>query len=132
MSPDIKPSSDVSPEQEAQDVLDFLDRFHTELPRFSDEVMAQPDGAVGSIEWAIDTARYWRGMREDLGLSRYRVAGVLGVHVNELRLFETGIKHDWMIGEFPLRYAQALGSTDLYEQFCQQFGVQPFTPPQTS
>lgn len=112
-------------------MLNYLDELHERLHSFAERAAAVPAGEHGSVEWVREIGRFWRGLRESEGTSRYETAYRLGIHVNELRLFESGVTVSNLIsGDFPLRYAQTLGKPDVYPEFCQRFGIPEFVPSQ--
>jgi len=83
----------VTPEQDKQDMLAYMDVLPKRLSKITERAGAIPAGQFGSSEWFKEVGDYWREARENEGLSRYELASKAGVHVNVIRFLEEGMAY---------------------------------------
>ena len=116
----------VSPEQDKADMLTYMDELgKSRLTRFRERAAAIPANAVGSSEWLKDVGDYWEEARTNSGLSRYEVAGKIGVHVNVIRFLELGMAYpEELYGKLLPQLSQSLtGNLESYETFNQKYKI---------
>lgn len=102
---------------------EYMDELWRRLRVFAKRSAAIPAEERGSFEWLSSAGAFWWQARERAGLSREDLAQSLGIKPNEVRFLELGLVNTSReLSERSLRaHAEALGSPDLYEQFCERF-----------
>lgn len=107
----------------------FLDHLWPRLPEYAERVASFPEGATGSIEWYQELGGFWWDARETAELSRREVALRVGADINSIRSLELGVGNkDEVFGSLPRRIAETLGKPELYDQYCEQFNIEPYVP----
>lgn len=123
------PDIQISPEQERDDMMTYLDELEKRLPRYAQRSAALRPEEPGSVEWSRAVGKYWRNARETHNLSRYGLAARTNTHVNNIRFLEGGLVEMEELQGFLEPYAQAIGDPNLYTEFSQRFGIGQTTPP---
>lgn len=102
----------------------YMDELWRRLPGYAARAAAIKPEASGSVEQLGRMGKFWWQIREAAHLSKYQMAERVGVHVNQVRLFEVGLGSDEDVERLPVSYANALGRPDLYVQFLKRFGLE--------
>ncbi len=93
-----------------------------------DEMLAMPNPEGAYIEKSKAMGKFWDHGRTELDVSIWDAADELHLSPAVLRGIELGSKPDIWTGPFPINYGDVLKQPQLYPEFCETFGIEPFVP----
>lgn len=104
---------------------EFWRRLKIRSRRVNEPAPNSPDSRLNLMQWLSSCGRFWHGKRDEVKIDIADFAERLDIPRSELAFFEFGmVEPEIFSGDLPQRYAQVLGRSDCYIEFCQKFGIQ--------